>query len=298
VAIFHFTPEFNEKILINQRHIMKIGLVTDSTSDLPGDIINRHAIEVVPAILNLGETSFIDGHGMTREEFYERLPGLKNSPTTSAPSVGSFQERYEKLLTAGTDLILSIHPPGVLSGIFNSARLASEAFGERVHVLDSGQLSLGLGFQVMAAAEAIARDTVLEEILELVSSVKQKVRVMALLDTMTYLHKSGRVSWAKATMGGFLNLKPLIELRFGVVNRLGQTRTRAQGIQRLIENIRKWGPHERLAILHTNAELAARQFLEDLNINLSQPAIVVNVTTVIGTHVGPNGLGFAVVPAS
>jgi len=277
---------------------MKIGLVTDSTSDLPGEIINRHAIEVVPAILNLGKTSFKDGEGMTREDFYERLPDLMSSPTTSAPSVGSFQACYEKLLTGGAEIILSIHPPDILSGIFNAARLAAESFGGRVHVLDSGQLSLGLGFQVIAAAEAVARNAVFEEILEMVMSVKQRVRVMALLDTMEYLRRSGRVSWTKAMVGGLLNLKPLIELRYGMVKRIGQARTRTQGIQRLVESINKWGPHEKIAILHTNAELTARQFLEDLNINLSHPAIVVNVTTVIGTHVGPNGLGFAVVPGS
>ncbi|MFH2040650.1 MAG: DegV family protein [Chloroflexota bacterium] len=275
---------------------MKIGLVTDSTSDLPGEIIDRHAIEVVPALLNLGKKSYMDGEGMSRKEFYECLPGLTSSPTTSAPSVGSFQLRYEKLLVGGAEIILSIHPPNKLSGIFNAARLAAESFGERVLVLDSGQLSLGLGFQVIAAAEAVAREAVLGEILDLVMSIKQRVRVMALLDTMEYLRKSGRVSWAKAMVGGLLNLKPLIELRFGVVKRIGQARTRAQGIQRLVENIQNWGPIERMAILHTNAEIAARQFLLELNPNLPFPALVVNVTTVIGTHVGPNGLGFAVVP--
>jgi DegV family protein with EDD domain len=277
---------------------MKIGLVTDTTSDLPGELLERHAIEVVPAILNIGNASFEDGEGMTREEFYERLPGLENTPTTSAPSVGSFQIRYEKLLTGGAEFVLSIHPPDKLSGIFNAARLAAESFGKRVQVLDSGQLSLGLGFQVIAAAEAAARDAVVDEILDLVMSIKQRVRVMALLDTMEYLRRSGRVSWAKAKVGGLLNLKPLIELRFGTVTRVGQARTRMQGVQRLVENIRKWGPHERLAVLHTNAEVAARQFLEELDLNLSSPAMVVNVTTVIGTHVGPNGLGFAVVPGS
>lgn len=277
---------------------MKIGLVSDSTSDLPGDIIDRYAIEVVPAILNIGKTSFEDGKGMTREHFYERLPSLTSSPTTSAPSVGSFQLRYEKLLAGGAEIILSIHPPDKLSGIFNAARLAADSFGERVHVLDSGQLSLGLGFQVIAAAEAVARDAVIGEILDLVESIKQRVRVMALLDTMEFLRRSGRVSWAKAMVGGLLNLKPMIELRFGLVKRIGQVRTRSQGIQQLIENIQKWGPHERMAILHTNAEVAARQLLEDLNPHLSHPALVVNVTTVIGTHVGPNGLGFAVVPGS
>ena len=97
-------------------------------------------------------------------------------------------------------------------------------------------------------------------------------------------------------MGGLLNIRPLIELRFGVVARIGQVRTRAQGVQRLFENIQNWQPLERLAILHTNAETAARQLLEDLHLNLTKPPLVVNVTTVIGTHVGPNGLGIAAVP--
>jgi DegV family protein with EDD domain len=275
---------------------MKIGLVTDSTSDIPNDIVDRYGIEVVPAILNIGSTSYEDGEGMTREEFYERLPGMIHSPTTSAPSVGSFQMCYEGLLKQGAEQILSIHPSINLSGIYNAARLAAESFGGRVHVLDSGQLSLGLGFQVLAAAEAIGRKVVLTELLSVVESVKQRVRVMALLDTMEYLRKSGRVSWAKAMVGGLLNLKPMIELRFGMVGRAGQTRTRTQGIQRLLENLQSWGKIERLAILHTNAEVAARQMLESLDLKLPVPALVVNVTTVIGTHVGPNGLGVAALP--
>jgi len=95
-----------------------------------------------------------------------------------------------------------------------------------------------------------------------------------------------------------LNIKPVIELRFGVIERIGQVRTRAQGVQRLFDNIQNWQPLDRLAILHTNAEAAARQLLEDLNPNTKMPALVVNITTVVGTHVGPNGLGIAAVPKS
>jgi len=275
---------------------MRIGLVTDSTSDIPLNLIEKHSIEVVPAILNIGTSSFMDGEGITREEFYERLPIMKSSPTTSSPSVGSFQVCYEKLFSAGVEKIISIHPPIHLSGIFNAARLAAESFGERVQILDSGQVSLGLGFQVLAAAEAIARQAGLGEILDLVEGIQKRVRVIALLDTMEYLRRSGRVSWARAKMGDLLNIKPLIELRFGVVERIGQVRTHAQGIQRLFENIQNWQPLERLAILHTNAEVAARKLLEDINPNLKAPPMVVNVTTVIGIHVGPDGLGIAAVP--
>jgi len=277
---------------------MKIALVTDSTSDIPEELRQRHCIEVIPAILNLGGKSYEDGNGLSREEFYEQLPKLSVPPTTSAPSVGSFLTRYEQLFAAGASHILSFHPSERLSGIFNAARLAAEQFGERVRVIDSGQVTLGLGFQVLAAAEAIAHGALLDDILELVESVKQRVRVVALLDTIQYLRRSGRVSWAKAMVGELLNIKPLVELRFGIIERLAQVRTRSQGVLRLAESLNSWGPLERLAILHTNAEAAARQLLEELELRLPAPPLVVNVTTIIGTHAGPNGLGLAAVPVS
>jgi fatty acid-binding protein DegV len=129
-------------------------------------------------------------------------------------------------------------------------------------------------------------------------SVRKRVRLAALLDSIEYIHRSGRVSWAVAMIGGMLNLKPLIELRFGLVHRLGQARTRLQGIERLVETLNSWGPLERLAVLHTNAESAALQLLGDVKAKVSIPPLLINVTTAIGTHVGPNGLGFVAVPVS
>jgi DegV family protein with EDD domain len=233
---------------------------------------------------------------ISREDFYTRLPGLTPLPTTSSPSVGAFQECYEKLLKTGSDSILSIHPPNELSGIYNAARLAAEEFGQRVKVLDSGQVSLGLGYQVLLAAEAAAKGAIPDEVLSLAESVRKRVRLTALLDTIEYVRRSGRVTWAVAMIGGALRLQPLIELRFGIVHRLGLARTRMQGIHRMAEVLNSWGSLERLAVLHTNAESAARQLLEDVRSKVAVPPLLVNVTTVIGAHVGPNGLGFAVVP--
>lgn len=275
---------------------MRIGLVTDSTADIPTDLREQYGIEVVPNLINIGGKSYADGVDITREQFYEWLPKLNPLPTTSAPSVGAFQQRYDTLLKGGAEEVLSIHPPHHLSGIFNAARLAAQEFEGRVHVLDSGQLSLGIGFQVLAAAEAIARGILLEKVLDIVESVRQRVRVAALLDTIEYIRRSGRVSWARAMIGSLLHLHPLIELRHGIVHRLGQARTRLQGIERLIETLDSWGPLERLAVLHTNAEAAAHRLLEEVRQRVVTPILVVNVTTAIGTHVGPNGLGFAAVP--
>ena len=275
---------------------MKIGFVTDSTSDIPYDVAERNGIEVVPALVNIGDTSYTDGIEISREEFYTRLPGLNPGPTTSSPSVGSFQERYEKLLQRGADFVVSIHPPNELSGIYNAARLAADEFGQRVRVLDSGTLSLALGFQVILAAEANARGAVLGEVMSLVEGVRKRVRLAALLDGIEYVRRSGRVSWALAMIGGLLHLQPLIEVRQGMVLRLGQARTRLQGVERLVDSLNAWGPLERLAVLHTNAETAARQLYEDVKARVTIPPLVINVTTAIGTHVGPNALGFAAVP--
>ncbi len=275
---------------------MKIALVTDSTSDLPVELAAQHGIEVVPALVNIRGQSYADGVDITREEFYKKLPSLNPPPTTSAPSVGSFQERYEKVLKAGARHVISIHAANQLSGIFNAARLAAQEFGDRVNVIDSEQLSLGLGFQVLLAAEAAAKGALVNEVTSLVDGVRQRVRVAALLSTIEYVRRSGRVSWARAVIGSLLHLQPLIELRHGAVIRLGQARTRTQGILRLTEALDSWGPPERLAVLHTNAESAARQLLEEVRSKVNTPPLVVNVTTAIGTHVGPNGLGFAAVP--
>jgi DegV family protein with EDD domain len=277
---------------------MKIGFVTDSTSDIPAALAEQYGIEIVRAVININGKSYTDGLEISREDFYTRLPGLDPLPTTSSPSVGAFQLCYEKLLKTGSDSILSIHPPNELSGIYNAARLAAEEFGQRVKVLDSGQVSLGLGYQVLLAAEAAAKGAIQDEVLTLVESVRKRVRLTALLDTIEYVRRSGRVTWAVAMIGGALRLQPLIELRFGIVHRLGLARTRLQGIHRMVEVLNSWGSLERLAVLHTNAESAARQLLEEVRSKVAVPPLLVNVTSVIGTHVGPDGLGFAVVPIS
>ena len=128
--------------------------------------------------------------------------------------------------------------------------------------------------------------------------MRQRVRLTALLESIEYVRRSGRVSWATAMIGGALRLQPLVGLRCGIVHRMGQARTRLQGIERLIEMLNSWGQLERLAVLHTNAESAAWQILERVRSKVAVPPMLVNVTTVIGTHVGPNGLGFVAVLVS
>jgi DegV family protein with EDD domain len=280
---------------------MKLGFVTDSTADLPQQLVEVHGIEVVPALLIIEGESYADGQGISREAYYARLPHMQVPPSTAAPSVGEFAQRFQKLIEAGCEHILSIHAAHQLTNIVNAARLAARSFGERITVVDSSSLTLGMGFQVLAAVEAAALDMGLPGILQEIKSVRARLQVLAALDTMEYLRRSGRVPATVAALGGVLQVKPLVELRDGEVKPLGAVRTTRQGGMRLLQALQTLGPLERLAILHTNAEARARQLIQDLmaTVNQSVPRdiLMVNVTTVIGTHVGPNGLGFAAVRA-
>lgn len=179
---------------------MKIGIVTDSTADLPAYLIEQHEIHVVPTILVLEGKEYADGIGISREEFYNRLPSLQTPPTTAAPSIGDFAAPYETLLSNGCDHVISIHAASQLTTIVNVARQAAQEFPDKVTCIDSGSLSLGLGFQVLAAAEET--ESGLRSALEAIDSTRKRLQVTAALDTMVYLKRSGRVPGVVAALGG------------------------------------------------------------------------------------------------
>ena len=278
---------------------MKLGIVTDSTCDLPKYLIEQYELAVVPSILIMDGKEYADGIGVSREDFYKQLPSLQTQPTTAAPSIGDFSTRYDSLLTRGCDHILSVHAAGPLTTIINSARQAAHDFPDKITIVDSLSLSLGLGFQVLAAAEAA--ELGLQAALAAIESTRKRLHVSAALDTMENLKRSGRVPAAITFFGGMLNIKPLIELTNGEVKAVGAVRTTRQANERMLNFLLQGGELERLAILHTGAEPRAKEFLNSVMQQASQSVprdiLMVNVTPVIGTHVGPNGLGFASVKA-
>jgi DegV family protein with EDD domain len=274
---------------------MHTAIVTDSTADVPPELARKLNIHVVPAILMLGGQSFEDGKGLTRQEFYERLPEMNPLPTTGTPAVGAFEYIYQDLFAQGIQQIISIHVASQLSGIHSTAKLAEKIFGNRVHVIDSESLSMGIGFQVIVAAEAAANNLHTERIIAKIETVRQNTRLFAMLNTLEYVRRSGRVGWARARIGSLLRIKPFVEVRAGQVFNMGQTRTRKRGIAHLKQLLYELGSLERIAILHTNAEEDAYSFLQNINWQIPPDPLMINVTTIIGTHVGPNGLGFAAV---
>lgn len=271
---------------------MPISLVTDSTADLPAHLLQQFNIRVVPSVLVIGADSFADGIDITRDEFYRRLPALNPPPTTAAPAVGDYEAAYASLPDGP---IISIHTAATLSGIYNAARLASQKFGDRVHLIDSGSLTFGIGWQVLAAAEAIAAAGSLEAALAAIAHTRRRLRTFALLDTMTNLQRSGRISLLTASIGAVLQVKPLIELANGQLMPRARERTRRKALADMTRRVQALGKLERLAVLYTDNCGYAEELRAQLESQCASPALLCQVTPAIGTHIGPNAVGVAAV---
>jgi len=277
---------------------MNIRIVTDSTCDLPEEVVSKYNISVVPLHINQGDKSFLDGIELTREEFYARLPDYKPAPTTATPSPETFRLKFEQLAEEGAQSILSIHISESLSATINSARLAAEQFKHiPITVLDSTQLSLGLGFIVEKAAELAEFESKVEEILESLHELMKRTYVFASLKTLEYLRRSGRMHFALARLGEILQIKPLLHMNQGHPS-AHRTRTQSRATERLMEWLREYAPYEKLAVVHAGVQAEAEAMRERVKEFLPGGDIpVVQITPVLGSHLGIGALGFACVSA-
>lgn len=273
-----------------------IAIVTDSTADVPASFIDRGKIEVVPALIHLGQKTLRDGIDMTREAFYDLLPTLPESPTTSAPSPSAFVDAYENALGRASQVV-SIHAAGKLSGIYNAARLAANEIAPgRIHLFDSGSISMGLGWPVIAAAEAARSETV-EAVLHCARSAVERLRMYALLNTVEYLARSGRINMIQAGLTNLLNIKPIVEVKDGIVSTVSRVRTWSRAMNDLAARAREMAPLERLAVMHSNCIDCAHDLLDRIKDVVPDRGnvIITSTTTAIGTHVGPHAVGVAAV---
>jgi len=279
---------------------MKVAIVTDTTCDLQPEVITRHQLEVVPLYINIEGRSYLDGVDLSRQEFYTLLPGLRQPPTTSAPGMGTFIRCYERLAAVGAREIVSIHISAALSNVVNVARVAAEEFQRvPVHVLDSGQLSLGVGLIAVQAARSAAAGASGQEILRQAREFGERTYCFAGLSTLEYLRRSGRVSGLAAGVGNWLELKPLLKMHGGKVT-MERVRTRRKALERLVSLARALGPLEQLALVHTNDPDEA-EHLRQMAIDLFPPQqdlLRAEVTPVIGSHIGPGAVGFVAVRAA
>ncbi len=250
----------------------------------------------MPLLVRFGNEVFRDGIDLSTDEFFERLSHSAELPSTSQPPVGAFQEVYERL-DPQAEGIVSIHISGKLSGTVNAATSASRAVRDRcrVEVVDSLSVSMGLGLAVMAAAQAAREGATLEQVVAAARSVAQRHTLVAMMETVEYLYKGGRIGRAKAILGSMLHIRPLLTLVEGEAHPLARERTRARALDRMFEYcISRQGISD-VAVMHTTTPEDALALAERARQRLPEARLhMARVGPVLGVYGGPGTMGMAV----
>lgn len=277
-----------------------IVVVTDSTSNLPPELVQEFQIPIIPLNIHWGGETYLDGVTLDTPTFYRWLQERQDFPTTSQPSAGAFITFFREVAEKfATDTILGIFISSDLSGTFASALQAQAELPElQLQLLDSRSVSIGLGFQVMAAARLAREGAAMEDIIEQVHRVRAKSSVLFTVDTLEYLHRGGRIGGAARFLGTALNLKPLLMIEGGRVEALEKNRGRRKGLQRLVElteeRLAGRQPVE-IAVVDVNAEEDAAALAAEVAARFQPQRLYRGVMApVVGAHAGPGtvGIGF------
>ena len=273
----------------------KIKFVADSVCDIPAHLVEKWDISIVPCFINYGGESYADdGVELVRENYYRQLPDMKETPKTSAMSPEVARAGIERAYE-GADHVIIITTPAKLSGINNAMRLgAADIPSDRVTLFDSGQLSLGIGWQVLVGAEVAAKTGDVNETLEAIEKVKQQQKVYAGLYTLEFLRRSGRVGWAAANIGALLQIKPVVQVLDGDVDPVARVRTFKRVIDKIADLVREQAPLEKLAILHIDNQEAHDLLMDRLSDVLPEDTITGMIGPTLGTHTGPGTIGAAI----
>lgn len=278
----------------------KVAIVTDSSACVPVQLVEEHGIRVVPIHLVFGNQVYHDGLDITPPQFYALLKQAPHLPTTSAPSPGSYLEVYRELAQQH-QAILCITISARFSAINSSARLAAQMAKEilpelQIEVLDSGTAAMAQGFVVLAAARAAASGQDLAQVVAAARGVMPRVNIIAILDTLSYLAKGGRVPKIMAWVGSLLSIKPIMGMSQTNVGLLARARTKPQAVERILAIIEKrvGNAPVHLAVVHTNVPQEAEELKTRVAAMLRCVELyVTEFTPVMGAHTGPGLLGFA-----
>ena len=273
-----------------------VRIIVDSTADLTPEVRSR--LTVVPLTIHFGEEQYIDGITITHKAFYEKLIECDTLPTTSQATPFHFTEHFEKAVAAGEDVV-AITLSSKLSGTFQSAMIAAEDFPGRVHVVDSRSVAIGSGILAQYALTLVDQGMDAAAIAEALMAERDNIHLIALLDTLEYLKKGGRISKTVAFAGNLLSIKPVVCLDGGEVKILGKARGSRQGNNLLIQEIQSGGvDYSRPVLLgYTGLEDSLLQkYIQDSaslwDGKLEQlPATMIGST--VGTHVGPGAIAVA-----
>ena len=275
-----------------------VAIVTDSTADLPTQLVKARSISIVPLTLNFEGRSLLDGVDIRPSEFYRKLPNATTHPTTSQPAPGRFAETYADLLK-DHEAIVSIHISEKLSGTYASAVQGAEMTDpRRVHVIDSQLVSMSLGLLTLAASEIAAQGAGPEQVVERVNGMREQVQTYFSVATLEFLRRGGRIGRASALLGSVLQVKPVLCIRDGLVTPLERVRTFERALDRVIELTRGVDRGKGLCVIvgHADAEADAERVARELE-PVAETLMIQPLGPVVGAHAGPGVVGVGCYPA-
>lgn len=275
---------------------MRVRIIVDSTTDLAPEL--KGQVEIVPLTVSFGTEEYIDGITITHEEFYNRLIESDVLPTTSQATPAAFEKVFREIAAAGDSAVV-ITLASQLSGTCQSARIAAEDY-DNIYVVDSGSVTLGVGILAEYALRCVCSGMEASRIAELLEKKKEDVCLIAMLDTLEYLKKGGRISAAVAFAGGLLNIKPVVNVKDGVIHMLGKARGSKQGNNLLAQEIGKTGGIDfSMPILLGYSGLSdtlLKKYIADSALLWEGSVDALRYTSigsVVGTHAGPGAIAAA-----
>ena len=279
---------------------MAIRIVTDSVSDLPPALASANDITVVPCYVIIGNETYKDGVEITADRFYSRLGSLSRLPTTSQPTIGDFQEVYQRMLDQGHQIV-SVHVSSKLSGTVNSATQAKAALGDssQIEIVDSQLASAPMALAVLSAAQWAREMPDYREVARRVRQSLVRNHGFVLVDTLEYLQKGGRIGKAQAFVGGILKVKPILTIRDGEVHPVERPRSMERAKSRIIEIARELAPVRQVNVSYSTDRVQALALRAELA-ELVDPEHLIESRfgPTLGTYLGPNALGVAVTQGS
>lgn len=273
----------------------KVRIVTDSTADLPAEILEEYQIEVVPLNIHIDDEVYKENVDISSDEFFVKLPLAKTLPRSSQPSPADFIGVYKSVLDQA-DSIISIHISENLSGTLGAAGIAARSLeGADITIVNSEHVSMGLGLIVLEAAKAAAAGADKEEILRVIEEAKENTRVIFVVDTLEYLEKNGRIGKAQAFLGSILSIKPVLGVQGGFIVPVEKMRGSKKALKRLVEIARDEVPGSRIraAMVHGAAPEKIDFVLDNLKSVFDEVEIIrSSVGPIVGLHAGPGVMGF------
>lgn len=274
---------------------MTVRIVTDSSCDLPPAMADALGITIVPLSIRFGDDEFIDRTTITADEFWAKCAASPVLPETAAPSPGQFEQAYRNLKADGASAVVVIALSSSLSATMQSAELGARAVGTDVDVriVDSRNATMGLGLIVLECAELAKKGASADEVVALANDIIPRVKVFGALDTLENLKKGGRIGGAKAMLASALSIKPIVEVRGGLIEEAGKQRTRSKALAFLVEKVREHANSiDRLSVLHAQCS-----DVDSLSTMLkevySKDFVIGDIGAVIGTHTGEGTIGVA-----